>query len=81
MFIYFRERKCGERERISIGCLPYVLNLGSNPTAFWCMAQCSNQLSHLARAFLFLLKCVRRISTWGLRRVGSWTLKPRKEMK
>ena len=28
----------------------YVPRLGINPAAFWCMGQCSNQLSHLAKA-------------------------------
>ena len=46
----------GEREKyqcdrqISISCLPYVPQLGTEPTTFWYTGQCSNQLSHLARA-------------------------------
>ena len=57
MFIDFRERK---RERsvashmhpdwglnMQTRCVPW---LGIEPATFWYMGQCSNQLSHMARA-------------------------------
>ena len=43
-----------ERET-SIGCLSYILWLGIEPAAFWCMGWCSNQLSHWAKAILIFM--------------------------
>ena len=43
------EREEGREKETSSGCLSYALWLGIEPTTLWCMGQCSNQLSHLAK--------------------------------
>ena len=51
MFIDFRERgKKGDRQRhpcdreTLMGCLPYVPQLGIEPTTFWCTRRLSNRV-------------------------------------
>ena len=47
-----REKHRCER-KTSTGCLPHVPQHGIEPATFCCTGQCSNQLSHLARAIAY----------------------------
>lgn len=48
-----RERRNIDVKETSISCLSCMPRPGTEPTTLWCMAQCSNQYSHLIRAGLF----------------------------
>ena len=48
-----RER---EKKRETINMKEKHLSERIKPTTFWCMGQCSNQLSHLARVRIFSMR-------------------------